>query len=172
MPTFLNYGHTTSLFIFNHNIITHFGFPQAIVTNHDSHFQNQMTSELHFKLCFFHEKSSPYYPQANIQVESINKVLRTMIQCMVGKKKYSWHLELFSALWDYRTPVKTATGFTPFQLVYDIEVVLPIDYEIPSLKLNVEILPHTSAKEECFLYLTMLDETRCDASLINEMYQK
>jgi hypothetical protein len=65
-----------------------------------------------------------------------------------GRKKTSWHLHLFSALWAYQTSVKTTTGFTPFQLVYGIEAVLPIECEIPSLKLTVELLPHTSAEEE------------------------
>jgi hypothetical protein len=171
MPTFLNDGRTIALFIFNH-IITHFGIPQDIVTNHSSHFQNQMMSELHVKLGFCHDKSSAYYPQANRQVEAINKVLKTMIQCMVGENKTSWHLQLLSALWAYLTSVKTATGITPFQLVYGIEAILPIECEIPLLKLKVEILPHTSVEEECFLYLTRMDETRCDVALVNETYQK
>jgi hypothetical protein len=77
-PTFMNDGHTIALFLFNH-IITHFGVPRAIITDHDAHFKNQMMSELHVKLGFHHEKSSPYYPQDNEQVEAINKVLKTMI---------------------------------------------------------------------------------------------
>jgi hypothetical protein len=67
---------------------------------------------------------------------------------MVGTNKTSWHLQFFSTLWAYRTSVKTTTRFTPFQLVYVIEAVLPIECEIPSLKLTVELLPHTSAEEE------------------------
>jgi hypothetical protein len=39
IPTFLNDGHTTTLFFFNH-IITHFGVPHAIVIDHGSHFKN------------------------------------------------------------------------------------------------------------------------------------
>jgi hypothetical protein len=147
MPTFLNDGRTATLFVFNH-IIARFGVPQAIVTDHGSHFQNQMMGELHTKLGFLHENSSPYYPQENGQVEAINKVLKTMLQRMVGVNKTSWHLHLFSALWAYRTSVKTTTGFTPFQLVYRIEAVLPIECEIPSLKLTVELLPHTFVEEE------------------------
>ena len=27
---------------------------------------------------------------------------------------------------------KTTTGFTPFQLIYALEAILPIEYEIPS----------------------------------------
>ena len=136
VPTFLNDGRTATLFIFNH-IITHFGVPQAIVIDHGSHFKNQMMSEFHTKLGFHHENSSSYYPQENGQVEAINKVLKTMIQRMVWENKTSWHLQIFSALWAYQTSVKNSTRFTPFHLVYGIEDILPIECEIPSLKLKV-----------------------------------
>ena len=49
---------------------------------------------------------------------------------------------------------------------------LPIECDILSLKLTVEILLHTSFEEEWFLYLTKLDETHRDVSLINEKHQK
>ena len=75
---------------------------------------------------------------------------------------------LFSTLWAYRTSVKNATEFTPFQLVYGLEATLPIECEIPSLKLDVELLPNTSPEEECFLYLERLDETRRFAALVIE----
>ena len=77
---------------------------------------------------------------------------------MVGDHKSKWNLTLFSALWAYRTSIKTITGFTLFQLVYGLEVVLPIECEISSLKLEVGLLPNTFAEEERFLYLTNLDE--------------
>ena len=112
--------------------------------------------ELSAKLGFHHENSSLYYPDANGQVEAISKVLKTMLHRMVGDHKSNWHLTLFSALWAYSTLVKTTTSFTPFQLVYGLEVVLPIEYQIPSLKLAVELLPNISAEEERFLYLTNL----------------
>jgi hypothetical protein len=54
--------------------------------------------ELCTKLGFFHQNSSPYYPQENGQVEAINKVLKTMLQCMVGVNKTSWNLQIFSTL--------------------------------------------------------------------------
>jgi hypothetical protein len=87
---------------------------------------------------------------------------------MIGIHKTSWHTMLFSTLWVYRTFIKSATGFTHFQLVYGVESILPIECEIPSLKLIVELLPNTSAEEECLLYLMRLDETRCDTTLIIE----
>jgi hypothetical protein len=67
---------------------------------------------------------------------------------MIGIHKKIWHTMLFSALWAYQTFVKSATGFTPFQLVYGLEAILPIECEIPSLKLAVELLPNTYVEEE------------------------
>ena len=57
-------------------------------------------------------------------------------------------------------------------MVYGIEAVLPIECEITSLKLVVELLPHNYAEEEWFLYITKLDETHRNVSLINKTYQK
>eukprot|EP00253_Pinus_taeda_P029030 PITA_29030 len=127
--------------------------PQAIVIDHIKHFRNHRMTELTTQLGLRHDSSTLYYPQANGQVEDVNKVLVTMLQRTVGMHKSNWHLMLFSALWAYRTSVKDATGFTPFQLVYGLEATLPIECEIPSLKLVVELLPNTTSVEECLLYL-------------------
>jgi hypothetical protein len=79
---------------------------------------------------------------------------------------------LFSALWAYQTSVKSATRFTPFWLVYGLEAILPIEWEIPFLKLAVELLPNTSTKEERLLYLMRLDETQRDATLVIKAQKK
>ena len=63
---------------------------------------------------------------------------------MVNKKKTNWNMMLFSSLWAYRTSAKTTTDFTPFQLVYGEEVVFPIECDIPSLKLDIELLQNNS----------------------------
>ena len=70
-----------------------------------------------------------------------------MIQRMVGKAISSCNLQLFSTLCTYRTTVKTSSGFTLFQLMYVLEATLPIECEIPSLKLVVELLPNTTTEE-------------------------
>lgn len=72
----------------------------------------------------------------------------------------------------YRNSTKTATGFTPFQLFYGLEAVLPIECEISSLQLAIELLPATSEEEKCFLYLAQLDETRRIATLVAEAHKK
>lgn len=49
-------------------------------------------------------------------------------------------------------------GFTPFQLLYGIEAVLPIECEIPSVKLAIELLPNTLELEKRLIYLEKLDK--------------
>ena len=72
---------------------------------------------------------------------------------MVGNHKTNWHHMLFSALCSYRTSTKTTIGFTPFRLVHGVESILPIECQIPSLYLMVELLPDTSPLEEQILQL-------------------
>jgi hypothetical protein len=138
MPTFKDDGEITSLFLFN-QIIARLGILRDIVTDHGSHFQNKMMTELTSNLGLWKEHSSPYYPQANGQVEAVNKSLKTILQQMINSAKSNWHLMLYSALWAYQTFVKTATSFSPFQLVYGLEAVFPIECQIPSLKLAVQL---------------------------------
>jgi transposase InsO family protein len=171
MPTFDNTRKTVALFLFNH-VIACFGVPQAIVTDHGSHFRNFIMSELTEKLGLRHDNSTPYYPQANGQFEVINKFLITMLRRMIGIHKTSWHTMLFLALWAYWTSVKSATGFTPFRLLYGVEAILPIECDIPSLNLAVKLLPNTSDEEERLLYLMRLDETRRDSTLVIEAQKK
>jgi len=127
-----------------------------------------MMSEVTAKLGISHESFTPYYPHANGQVEAINKVLKTMLQSMVGVHKSDWRLLLYAALWAYKTSIRTRIRFTPFQLVYSLEAILPIECEILSLNRDVELLPTTFIEEERILHMTHLDETKRDATIANE----
>ena len=89
-----------------------------------------------------------------------------MLRRIVGDHKSNLHHILFSSLWDYRNSVKIS------QLVYGLEAVLPVQCQIPSLKLAVELLPDTSAEEEISLYLNKIDETQRDDALANEAHKK
>eukprot|EP00253_Pinus_taeda_P033022 PITA_33022 len=129
-------------------------------------------SDMAILFLFNQEHSSPYYPQENGQVEAVNKNLKTILQWTIDKNQSNWHVMLYSALWAYRTSMKTATSFTPFQLVYGMESIFPVECEIPSLKLAVELLPETSGLKEHLLHLEHLDEQHRDAATMNEAHKK
>ena len=121
-------------------------------------FRKKMMEELDSKLGYKQENSSSYNPQANGQVEAVDKSLKSILQRTIAQRKNNWHIILYPALWAYRTTVKTAIGFSPYQLVHGVESVLPVECKIPSLKLAIEILLDTFSLEERLVYLEQLDE--------------
>ena len=78
MPTIKSDGETTAHFIFN-QIITRFGILKELFTDHGRHLQNKMTKELASKLGYKKDHSSSYFPQANGQVEAVNKSLKSIL---------------------------------------------------------------------------------------------
>ena len=81
-----------------------------------------------------HRNLFTYRPQMNGAVEIANKNIKKILVKMTNTYK-DWHKFLPFALCAYRTFVHTSTGATPCSLVYDMEVILPIEVEIPSLKI-------------------------------------
>jgi hypothetical protein len=79
---------------------------------------------------------------------------------------------LFFVLWDYRIAVKTATSFTPFDLVYGVEATLPIECEIPTLCTAIELLPDTMPMDQFLLNLESLDEDRRSSLQNNKVAKK
>ena len=69
----------------------------------------------------------------NGEVEVANKNIKKIIQKMVKTYK-DWHEMLPFALHGYCTSMHTSAGATHLPLVYGMEVVLPVEVEIPSLR--------------------------------------
>ena len=53
--------------------------------------------------------------------------------------------------------------------MHGVDLVLPVECEIPSLKLNVELIPDTFALEEHLVHLEQLDEQCRDALVALEV---
>ncbi|KAL2525335.1 Ribonuclease H [Abeliophyllum distichum] len=69
--------------------------------------------------------STSYYPQANGQVEAINKIIKHTFKRRLESAKGGWAEELSETLWFYRTTSRTATGETPFAMAYEAEAMIP-----------------------------------------------
>ena len=50
-----------------------------------------------------------------------------------------WSDKLHEALWAYIITWKNSTGFTPYQLFYGKQVLLPIEFQIHTFKLAVDL---------------------------------
>ena len=82
----------------------------------------EFSSEMGIKLL----NSTPYYAQANGQVEAANKVVISLIKKHVGKKPKNWHKMLDQVLLACRISPKEETNTTLFRLNYGHEVVLSV----------------------------------------------
>ena len=80
-----------------------------------------------------HHNLVPYRPKINGAVEAANKNVQKIITKAIEIYK-DWHKKLPFALHAYRTGVRMSTVATPYSLVYEMEAVLPIKVEIPSLR--------------------------------------
>ena len=116
-----------------------------------------------------HLFSTPYYPQANGQAEAFNKTIIKILKKTVAKNKRDWHERLPEALWAYRTTHRTAPGATPYSLVYGTEAVLPLEVQVPSLRVAVHC--GLTDDEQAKLRFAELDEKRLQAKQRIELYQ-
>ncbi|KAL9360610.1 hypothetical protein Peur_048733 [Populus x canadensis] len=119
------------------DLICRYGPPEKIITDNAQNFNGKMIIELCAKWKIKHSNSSPYRPKMNGAVEAANKNVKKIIQKMVVTYK-DWHEMLPFALHAYRTAVRTSTGATPYTLVYGMEAVMPLEVEIPSLRVLVD----------------------------------
>jgi hypothetical protein len=122
---------------------------------------NDLIKELLQRMSVKHQKATPYYPQANRLVEKSNGIICGIITKLVKDNCKQWDQHGGEALWAYRTAHKLPIGYTPFQLIYGFEVVMPIELEITSLGTTLQ---HNLDNEESItsrLYnLEGLNETR------------
>ncbi|CAJ2651927.1 unnamed protein product [Trifolium pratense] len=153
-------------------IICRYGIPSKIITDNGSNLNNNTMKELCEEFKIEHHNSSPYRPKMNGAVEAANKNIKKIVQKMVKTYK-DWHEMLPFALHGYRTAVRTSTGATPFSLVYGMEAVLPIEVEIPSLRVLMETkLEEAEWVQARFDQLNLIEEKRLTALCHGQLYQK
>lgn len=77
----------------------------------------------------------PYHLQANGQVESMNKVIESILTNIVNMHQKDKVERLPEALWAYKTTWRNSTGHTPYDLVYGKQVLLPIEFQIKTFRI-------------------------------------
>uniref|UniRef100_A0A2N9GJ26 Integrase catalytic domain-containing protein n=1 Tax=Fagus sylvatica TaxID=28930 RepID=A0A2N9GJ26_FAGSY len=115
---------------------------KMLITDNASNLNNRMMDQLCQQFKIQHHNSAPYRPKMNGAVEAANKNVKKILSKMTETYK-DWHEHLPYALCAYRTSVRTSVGATPYSLVYGMEAVLPVEVEIPSLR----ILSQTQLEE-------------------------
>jgi hypothetical protein len=155
-----------------HHIIYRFGIPRRIIHDNGSQFVSHAFTRFCDKFRIQNLASTAYNPAANGQAEAFNKTIIKILTKLVSTSKRDWDEKLGESLWAYRTTVRTPTGFTPYSLVHGCEAVLPLEIQIPSLRVALATGMTTEESHRKRLEeLEALDEKRLRAQQHIEMYQ-
>ncbi|KAG9444903.1 hypothetical protein H6P81_016243 [Aristolochia fimbriata] len=153
-------------------IIYRYGVPRYIVTHNGTPFKNRVMDRFCEKFRIQQQTSSAYNPAANGLAEAFNKTLCKILKKTIGANKKSWDEKLDEALWAYRTSFRTQTQSTPYSLVYSTEVMLPLEVQLPSLRIAIrEGLTTKESAQLRLAELESLEEQRLEAQQWIKCYQ-
>ncbi|KAJ1685793.1 hypothetical protein LUZ63_017183 [Rhynchospora breviuscula] len=157
---------------FTTQVLYRYGNPRKIISDNGTAFKNARISDFARKYKIEWRYSSVYNPRTNGLAEAFNKVLIKILRKTVGDNQRNWHEKLLEALWAYRITHRTATQATPYSLVYGTEAVLPIEVELPSLRVAMASeIPLTRQIQLRLQELDGMDEKRLAAQQNLELYQ-
>ena len=111
------------------NIIYQYGVPRYIIIDNGKPFYKKLMSNLYERFDFEQHNSLMYNTPTNGLVEAFNKTLCNLLKKIIRE----WYERVGKALWAYRTPTQAIL----YSLVYGVEVVLSLEYQIPSLRIVI-----------------------------------
>ncbi|XP_059311478.1 uncharacterized protein LOC132063062 [Lycium ferocissimum] len=154
------------------NIICRFGIPESIITENGAILKSHLMKEMCAQFRIIHRNSTAYRPQMNGAVETANKNIKKILKKMIDNYK-DWHEQLPYALLGYHTTARTSTGATPYLLVYGTEAVIPVEVEIPSLRIIQEAeLDDAEWIRKRYEQLALIDEKRIIVVCHSQLYQQ
>jgi len=147
-----------------HHVIHRFGVPRRIIHDNDPQFVSQVFYQFCDKYQIQNVTSTAYNPAANGLAKVFNKTIIKLLKKFISSGKRDWNEKLDECLWVYRTTVWTPTGNTPFSLVYRCEAVIPLEIQMPSLRVALATKMTKEDNDRLRLQeLEALDEKRLQA---------
>ncbi|KAG7568324.1 Integrase catalytic core [Arabidopsis thaliana x Arabidopsis arenosa] len=113
--------------LFFKEVVRLHGIPRTIVCDRDtkflSHFWRTLWRKLGTKLLF----STTCHPQTDGQTEVVNRTLSTLLRATLGKNMSTWLDCIPFIEFAYNRAVHSATKLSPFEIVYGINPLSPLD---------------------------------------------
>ncbi|XP_021603076.1 uncharacterized protein LOC110608172 [Manihot esculenta] len=150
------------------NIICRFGIPRILISDNGRQFNCRTFKEFTMNMGIWHKFSSVAHPQTNGQTEVTNRAILQGLKKRLDGAKANWANELNSILWALRTTPKTSTKETPFALAFGTEAVVPIELQVPTLR--VQFNDENANSDKLRSNLDALEEIREEAQVRTAAY--
>ena len=136
-------------------MFSHIGFPRELTSDNGTQFTSQMFEEFLQLLGTEHRRTPPYHAQSNGLVERFNGTLKNMLRKLTTERPRDWNKHLPALLFAYRDAPHSATGLSPFELIYGHNVRGPLSL-VKELWTSPQLL--TEEERETHQYITSLRE--------------
>ena len=111
------------------NFIVYYGFPTKIISDQGHNFESELIANLCQVAGVQKLRTSPYHPQTNRQCEWFNSTLLNMLGTLTPEQKKDSKTYVPTMVHAYNCTKNTATGYSPYYLLFGREPRLPIDME-------------------------------------------
>ena len=111
------------------NFIIHYGFPNKIISDQGRNFESELLANLREVAGVQKLRTTPYHPQTNGQHERFNSTLLNMLGTLTPEQKKDGKTYVPAMVHAYNCTRNTATGYSPYYLLFGREPRLPIDVE-------------------------------------------
>ncbi|KAL0130248.1 hypothetical protein PUN28_002086 [Cardiocondyla obscurior] len=106
-------------------IIFEHGIPEKILTDQGTNFVSKMFKNVCKLLKIEKIQTTAYHPESNGALERSHRTLAEYLRHYINGDQTDWDEWVPYAMFAYNTTPHTATGYTPFELVYGHQATLP-----------------------------------------------
>ena len=154
-------------------ILPRHGCVLSITTDNGKEVDNRLFKETLEYLNIAHIKTSFYHPEGNSQVERSHRTLHDMLAKKMQENVDTWDLHLISALMAIRCNVSKTTKFSPFELLYCREPLLPLDNILrPRRKYTGTDFYKIALENQHKTFVTVVKNTKAARKRQNEQVNK
>ncbi|KAG1046854.1 hypothetical protein G6F43_010677 [Rhizopus delemar] len=127
LPSF-DSDHVAQVLLFE--VVLKIGLPERLITDNGANFISDAMKSVCQRLGIKRSLTSVESPQTDGLVERMNRTLKVSLAMVVNNEPQIWDEYLQFVTFAYNTAKQASSGYSPFNVLYGREVILPLNNEL------------------------------------------